>query len=65
MHVLYLPWRSTLWVDDVVQVFMNSIQQPEEEFLGVVLGVTPELEGALGHHILQQTGRPLAPPSNI
>lgn len=36
---------------------MNSIQQPEEEFLGIVLGVTLELKGALRHHILQHTGQ--------
>lgn len=51
---IYLPWRSALRVDDVVEVFMNSIQQPEEKFLGIVLGVTLELKGALWHHILQQ-----------
>ena len=38
----------------MVEVFMNPIQQPEEEFLGVVLRVTLELQGALGHHILQR-----------
>lgn len=31
---------------------MNSIQQPEEEFLGIVLGVPLELESAPGHHVL-------------
>lgn len=39
----------------MVQVFMNSIQQPEKEFLGIMLGVTLELKGALRNHILQQT----------
>lgn len=43
-------------MNDVVEVFMNSIQQPEEKFLGVVLGVTLELKGALRHHILRHTG---------
>lgn len=38
----------------MVEVFVNSIQQPEEEFLGIVLGVTLELKSALGNHILQQ-----------
>ncbi len=38
----------------MVEVLVNSIQQPEEEFLGVMLGVPLELKGALGHHILQQ-----------
>lgn len=38
----------------MVEVFVNSIQQPEEELLGIVLGVTLELQGALGHHILQR-----------
>lgn len=51
---VYLPGGSALRVDDVIEVFMNSVQQPEEEFLGIVLGVTPELKGTLGHHILQQ-----------
>lgn len=34
-------------MNDVVEVFVNSVQQPEEEFLGIVLGVTFELNGAL------------------
>ena len=38
----------------MIEVFMNSVQQPKEEFLGIMLGVTPELKGTLGHHILQQ-----------
>lgn len=45
--------RSDIWVNDVVKVFVNSIQQPEEEFLGIVLGVTFKLNGTLGHHVLQ------------
>lgn len=44
-------------MSDMVEVFVNSIQQPEEEFLGIVLGVPLELESALGHHILQHTGQ--------
>lgn len=40
-------------MDDLVEVFMDSVQQPEEEFLGVVLGVSSELKGALRHHVLQ------------
>ena len=39
-------------MDQMVQVFMDSVQQPEEELLGVVLGRPAELEGALRHHIL-------------
>lgn len=38
----------------MVEVFVNSIQQPEEELLRVVLGVALELQGALGHHVLQR-----------
>lgn len=38
----------------MIQVFVNSIQQPEEEFLRVMLGVTSELKGTPGHHILKQ-----------
>lgn len=45
--------RSDIGVNDVVKVFVNSIQQPEEELLGVVLGVPFKLNGALGHHVLQ------------
>lgn len=45
--------RSDIGVNDVVKVFVNSIQQPEEELLGVVLGVSFKLNGALGHHVLQ------------
>lgn len=52
--VFYLPWRSDVRVDDMVEVFMNSVQQPEEELLGIVLGVTLELKGAPRHHILQR-----------
>lgn len=52
--VVYLL-RSDIWVNDVVEVFVNSIQQPEEEFLGVMLGVTFKLNGALWHHVLQET----------
>lgn len=52
--VVYLL-RSDIWVNDVVEVFVNPIQQPEEEFLGVMLGVTFKLNGALWHHVLQET----------
>lgn len=45
--------RSDIWVNDVVKVFVNSIQQPEEEFLGIMLGVTFKLNGTLRHHVLQ------------
>lgn len=45
--------RSDIGVNDVVEVFVNSIQQPEEELLGIVLGVPFKLNGALGHHVLQ------------
>lgn len=45
--------RSDVWVNDVVKVFVNSIQQPEEEFLGIMLGVSFKLNGALRHHVLQ------------
>lgn len=45
--------RSDIWVNNVVKVFVNSIQQPEEEFLGIMLGVTFKLNGALRHHVLQ------------
>lgn len=44
-------------MDNVVEVFVNSIQQPQEELLGIVLGVAPELKGALRHHILQINGQ--------
>lgn len=54
MVVVYLPGGSDVRMDDVVQVFMDSIQQPEQELLRVMLGVSLELQGALGHHILQQ-----------
>lgn len=44
---VYLPGGSAVKGDDLVEVFVNSIEQPEEEFLGVVLGVSPELKGTL------------------
>lgn len=50
---MYLPRGSALRVDNVVEVLMDSIQQPQEEFLGVVLGIASELKGALRHHVLQ------------
>lgn len=50
---VYLPGGSAVRVDNLVEVFMDSVEQPEEEFLGVVLGITLELQGALRHHILQ------------
>lgn len=50
---LYLPGGPDVRVGDMVEVFVNSVQQPEEELLGVVLGVALELEGALRHHILR------------
>lgn len=50
---VYLSRRSDIRVDDMVEVFMNSIQQPEEELLGIVLGVTLELKGTLRDHVLQ------------
>lgn len=53
----YLPVRSDVRVSDVVEVFVNSIQQPEEEFLGIVLGVPLELESAPGHHVLPHKGQ--------
>ena len=55
LTVVYLSGGSDVRVDDLIEVFMNSVKQPEEEFLGIVLGVTFELKGALRHHILQQT----------
>lgn len=51
-------------MSDMVEVLVNSIQQPEEEFLGIVLGVPLELESALGHHILQHTGQKKSDVSN-
>lgn len=51
--MFYLPGRSDVRVDNVVEVFMDSVQQPEEELLGIMLGVTLELKGAPRHHILQ------------
>lgn len=53
----YLPVRSDVRVSDVVEVFVNSIQQPEQEFLGIVLGVPLELERAPGHHVLPCKGQ--------
>lgn len=53
---VYLPGGSALREDDMVEVFVNSVQQPKEEFLGVVLGVTSELKGTLGHNVLRQRG---------
>lgn len=49
----YLPGGAALRVDNIIEVFVNSVQQPEEEFLGIVLGVPLELKGALRHHILE------------
>lgn len=45
--------RSDIRMNDMVEVFVYSVQQPEQEFLGIMLGVTFELKGALRHHILQ------------
>ena len=42
---IYLPRRSDVRVHDMIEVFVNSVQQPKEELLGVVLGVTSELKG--------------------
>lgn len=42
-------------VDDLVEVFVHSVEQPEQELLGIVLGVSSELKGALRHHVLQPT----------
>ena len=50
--VVYLLGQSGLRLDQMVEVFMDSIQEPEEELLGVMLGCPAELEGTLRHHIL-------------
>ncbi|TNN49084.1 hypothetical protein EYF80_040689 [Liparis tanakae] len=51
---VYLPGGPDVGVDDVVEVLVDSVQQPQEELLRVVLGVALELQGALGHHVLQR-----------
>jgi len=35
-----------------IGIFVNSVQEPEEELQGVVLRVTPKLRAVLGHHAL-------------
>lgn len=35
-----------------VSIFMHSVQEPEQELEGVVLGVAAELRGVLGHRTL-------------
>lgn len=57
LDLCYLPVRSDVRVSDVVEVFVNSIQQPEEEFLGIVLGVPLELQSTPGHHVLPNKGQ--------
>ena len=48
-------------MDDVVEVLVNAIQQPQQELLGVVLGVATELQGALRHHVLKDNRRSMGP----
>lgn len=37
-----------------VDVFMNTVQQPQEELQGVVLGITTKLCSILGHYSLER-----------
>lgn len=50
--VVYLLGGSGLGLDQMVQVFVDPVQEPEEELLGVVLGRPAELERTLRHHVL-------------
>ncbi len=38
----------------MVEVFMDTVEQPEKELLGIVLGISPVLHGTPGHSILPQ-----------
>jgi len=48
----YLYRGYDVRVYKMVEVFMDTVQQPEKELLGVVLCISPVLHGTLGHSIL-------------
>lgn len=41
-------------VNKYVEVLMHAVEQPEEELLCVMLGITSELRSTLGHDVLQK-----------
>lgn len=52
---------------DRVDVLVHSVQQPQQELLGVVLSVPFELQGVLRHGVLKQMDHKSqnASPGNI
>lgn len=37
-----------------IDVFVDTVQQPQEELQGIVLGITTELRSILGHYRLER-----------
>lgn len=55
----HLQWKLELVVVVVggqVEVFVDAVQQPQQELQGVVLGVTPKLAPIFGHDGLEGAG---------
>lgn len=50
----YLYRGSAVGMHNMVQVFMDTIEQPEEELLGIVLRISPVLHGTPCHSILHK-----------
>lgn len=53
-RIPYLEWRHTAGIHHVVQILMDSVEQPKQELLGIVLGVPTVLHRILGHDVLQR-----------
>lgn len=44
----------TVFVEAGISVFVNSVQQPEEELEGIMLRVSPKLRAILCHYTLRR-----------
>lgn len=50
----HLEGRHATVLHCVVQIFVDSVEQPEQELLRIVLGVPTVLHGVLGHDVLRR-----------
>lgn len=53
-HIPYLEWRHATRIHHVVQVLVDSVEEPKQELLGIVLGIPAVLHRVLGHDVLRR-----------
>lgn len=51
-RIPYLEWRHATRIDHVVQILVDSVEEPEQELLSIVLGIAAVLHRVLGHDVL-------------